>query len=212
MKKQATKIKNPKVYRALISIILAIVIIFGIYFYLIKEGRIQIDDSIISAPIATISPNSPGKLMELDVYEGQMIKKGDTLAIVGTDTLRATTDGLVILANNQIGGNVTTQTQLIQIIDPGNMRVAGTIDENKGLNEIRVGQIASFTVDAFPGRKFWGYVDEISPSAKQTSLSFSISSERPTQQFQVFVKFNATKYPGIKNGMSAKMTVYTKTQ
>jgi len=212
MKKTVRNIKNPKVYNLLISIILSVLMIFGIYFYFIKEGRVQIDDSVISAPVATISPNSAGKLLELDVYEGQKIKKGDTLAVVGTDTLRAATDGLVISSNNQIGGNVSPQTQLIQIIDPANMRVAGTIDENKGLNEIKVGQVASFTVDALPGKQFWGYVDEISPSAKQTALSFSISSERPTQQFVVYVKYDASKYPEIKNGMSAKLTVYTKTQ
>ena len=212
MKKTIGKIKNPKVYNFLIGIILGVLLVAGVFYYFLTEGRLKIDNSVISAPIASISPNSAGKLMELDVYEGQMIKKGDTLAIVGTDTLRAATDGLVILANNQIGGNVSPQTQLIQIIDPSNMRVTGTVDENKGLNELKVGQIASFTVDALPGEQFWGYVDEISPSAKQTALSFSISSERPTQQFQVYVKYDGLKYPEIKNGMSAKLTVFTKTR
>jgi multidrug resistance efflux pump len=106
---------------------------------------------------------------------------------------------------------VSTQTQLVQLINTNNIRVAGTLGENKGLNQIRVGQVTSFTVDAFPGKMYWGYVDEISPSAKQTQLSFSISSERPTQQFVIYAKFNAAQYPEIKNGMSAKMTVYTKT-
>lgn len=212
MKQTVQNIKNPKIYNLLISIILAALIIFGVYLYFTKTGRVQIDNSVISAPVATISPNSAGKLMELDVYEGEMIKKGDTLAIVGTDILRAATDGLVIVANNQKGGTVSPQTQLIQIIDPANMRVAGTLDENKGLSDVKVGQTASFTVDALPGKQFWGYVDEISPSAKQTSLSFSISSERPVQQFVIYVKFDASKYPEIRNGMSAKLTVYTKTK
>lgn len=210
MKKAIGKAKNPKIYNTLISVLLAVLILFGIYYYASHEGRILVDNSVISAPVATISPSSAGKLNELDVYEGQMIRKGDTLAVVGTDIIRASTDGLVILANNQVGGTVSTQTQLIQVIDPSQMRVAGTIDENKGLNEIKVGQVVSFTIDALPGKTFWGYVDEISPSAKQTNMSFSISSERPTQQFVVYAKFNATKYPEIKNGMSAKMTVFTK--
>jgi multidrug resistance efflux pump len=91
------------------------------------------------------------------------------------------------------------------------MRVAGTIDENKGLDKIHVGQVASFTVDAYPGKKFWGYVDEISQTANQTQASFSISSTRPTQQFTVYVRFNANDYPELKNGMSAKMVVFTNT-
>jgi multidrug resistance efflux pump len=79
------------------------------------------------------------------------------------------------------------------------------------LDQIKVGQVVSFTIDAFPGKTYWGYVDEVAPTAKTSQLSFSISSERPTQQFIVYARFNSAKYPEIKNGMSAKMTVYTKT-
>jgi hypothetical protein len=42
-------------------------------------------------------------------------------------------------------------------------------------------------------------------------LQFSVSSERPTQQFLIYARLNAYAYPQIKNGMSAKMTVYTNT-
>jgi multidrug efflux pump subunit AcrA (membrane-fusion protein) len=97
------------------------------------------------------------------------------------------------------------------MINFADMRVAGTIDENKGLDKVKIGQTVSFTVDALPGTTFWGYVDEISPTAKQTQLQFSVSSERPTQQFLVYARFNSYAYPQIKNGMSAKMTVYTNT-
>jgi hypothetical protein len=91
------------------------------------------------------------------------------------------------------------------------MRIAGTIDENKGLDKVKIGQVVAFTVDALPNQTFWGYVDEIGVTSKQTALQFSVSSERPTQQFLIYARFNAYKYPQIKNGMSAKMTVYTNT-
>jgi multidrug resistance efflux pump len=116
------------------------------------------------------------------------------------------------MANNQLGSSAGPTNPVVQIINPNDMRIAGTIDENKGLSDIHVGQVASFTVDALPGQNFWGYVDEISPSAKTTALSFSISSERPTQQFVVYVRYDANKYPEIKNGMSAKLTIYTDTK
>ena len=115
------------------------------------------------------------------------------------------------MANNQVGGSVSPQTPLVQLIDPSQMRVSGTIDENKGLDQIHVGQVVSFTVDAYPGKTFWGYVDEVAQTAKTTQASFSISNERPTQQFQVYARFNATAYPELKNGMSAKMEIFTNT-
>lgn len=211
MKKFFSLFKNKAFLKGL-GIFLIIVLVIGSYIvYEIVSGRIFIDDSLIQTPIITVSPSVSGKVQEMDVIEGQHVQKGDQLAIVGSEALRADTDGIVITAPDMTGSSVTPATQLIQMIQPVDMRVAGTIDENKGLNEIKVGQVVSFTVDALPGQTFWGYVDEISPTAKTSQLSFSISSERPTQQFVVYARFDAAKYPQILNGMSAKMVVYTKT-
>jgi len=211
IKKLLSKIRNPHILQPLLGVLITVLLIIG-YVYMQKtRDRVNIENSLVLAPVSTILPLSPGKLAEIEVYEGENVKKGDALAVVGTDTLRADTDGLIIMANKQIGGTMTAQNPVVQMINLSDMRVVGTIDENKGLNKIKVGQIVSFTVDALPGKTFWGFVDEISPTAKQTQISFSVSSERPTQQFEVYARFNAYSYPEIKNGMSAKMTVFTNT-
>lgn len=211
MKNILKKLRNPKVLRVLLTVFL-VVLMVGVYLvYQAREGRVFIDDSLVQDPISSIAPATPGKLTELDIYESETVKKGDPIAVVNGTTLYADTNGLIIMANNQIGSIVSSQNPVAQMIDLSNMRIAGTIDENKGLSDIRVGQVVSFTVDALPGKIFSGFVDEISPSAKQTQATFSISSERPTQQFVVYARFDAAKYPQIKNGMSAKMTVYTNT-
>jgi len=212
MKNAVSKLKNPKVLKKIGLGILVILLVVGFFYVEKTHARVSIENSLVNAPISTIVPTSGGTLTELDVYEGQQVKKGDKLAVVGGQTLYADTNGIIISAQNQVGSTVGLTTQLIQLINPNDMRIAGTVDENKGLSDIRIGQIASFTVDALPGQTFWGYVDEISPSAKTTALYFSISSERPTQQFIVYVRFDANKYPSIKNGMSAKLTVYTDTK
>lgn len=195
------------------GVICLMALFVGLYiFYLSTTGRIFIDNSLIQSPLITISPSLPGKVQEINVKEGQTVQNGDTLAVVGSETLRADTDGLIVSASDLTGSTVNQATQLIQMIRPVNMRVTGTIDENKGFSDIKVGQVISFTVDALPGKTFWGYVDEISPSANAQVFSFSSSTERPTQQFTVYAKFNTSAYPDIKNGMSAKMVVYTKTR
>ncbi len=198
---------------AVISGIFTLILVGGLYVYFYTiANRIYIDTSLIQSPIITVSPSIPGKVQEINVKEGQMVSGGDVLAVVGSETLRAQTDGLIISANDLTGSTVNQQAQLIQMIRPVNLRVSGTIDENKGLNDIRVGQVVSFTVDAIPGKTFWGYIDEISPSANTPAFSFSSSTERPTQQFTVYARFNTALFPHIKNGMSAKMVVYTKTK
>lgn len=210
MNKALNKIKNSKTLRTILSVI-AIVLLIGGFFILEKlTGRISIEDSVVSAPITSLSPIIPGNIKRVAVVNGQNVKKGDLLAEVGTEDIRAYTNGIIIDANRKVGSLVSAQTPVINMIDTSQMRIDGTIDENKGLNKLKVGQVVSFTVDALPNQLFWGYVDEISESAKQTQAAFSISSTRPTQQFDVYAKFDVNAYPQIKNGMSAKLTVYTR--
>jgi len=212
MKKIFSLFKNPK-FLKISGSIFVLIILAGLYvFFQQTTGRIFIDKSLIQAPVITISPSLTGKVQEIDVKEGQTVQVGDVLAIVSSETLRADTDGLIISAADLTGSMVNPQTALIQMIRPVNMRVVGTIDENKGLNDIHGGQVVSFTIDALPGSTYWGYIDEISPSAVAPAFSFSTSTERSTQQFTVYAKFDSSSYPAIKNGMSAKMVVYTKTR
>jgi multidrug resistance efflux pump len=212
MKKLVALFKNKKFLKIAGAVLVIILLVVGYIVFQKMNGRIFIDNSLIQTPVITISPSSSGKVAEIDVKEGQTVQSGDTLAIVGSETLRTDTDGLIISANDLTGSTVNQTTQLIQMIRPVNMRIVGTIDENKGLNAIHVGQVVSFTVDALPGKTFWGYIDEISPSAVAPAFSFSTSTERTTQQFTVYAKFDSALYPAIKNGMSAKMVVYTKTR
>ncbi|MCL4374820.1 HlyD family efflux transporter periplasmic adaptor subunit [Patescibacteria group bacterium] len=211
MKNILNRLKQPLVQRTVGGIMLVILLIAAAWFYATHEGRVKIDNSLVEAPIVSISPQTVGKLAAVNVSVGQPVKKGDIVATVGSEYLRAYTDGLIVEASGELGAMVSAQTPPVKMIDPAQMRISGTIDENKGLNQIKIGQVAAFTVDALPGKIFWGYVDEIAATAKQTQLTFSISSERPTQQFVVYVRFPARAYPQIKNGMSAKLTVYTNT-
>lgn len=209
MKKVLAKFRKPKVIRTL-GIVIGLLLLVGVVLFFLKtENRVSIENSIVSGPITTLSSTTPGELRTVFVTDGQKVKKGDSLAIVGSEIIRAPFDGVIVSTNQQTGSLVSSQVPVVQVIDPTKIRIDGTIDENKGLNDIKVGQVVSFTIDALPRKTFWGYVDEVADTAKQTQLSFSISSERPTQQFDVFANFAASQYPEIKNGMSAKMTVYT---
>lgn len=212
MKKFFARFKDKKFRRIFIGVILVVLLIVAYITFQKYTGRVFIDNSLIQAPVIAVSPSIAGKVKEMDVKEGQMVSPGDPLVVVDSQTLRADTDGLVISAADLTGSTVNQATTLVQMIRPVNLRVAGTIDENKGLNKLKVGQVVSFTVDALPNQTFWGYVDEISPSSVAPVFAFSTSTERQTQQFIVYARFDAAAYPQIRNGMSAKMTVYTKTK
>ncbi len=212
MKKILKLLKNSKVLFVLVTLI-TLILTFGlVMLFVTKSGRVLIDNSQVSAPVINLSPTSPSKLSYLSVGEGSNVKKGDVLAQTETQSIRAYTDGLIVQVNNQPGTIVGPQTPVVSMIDPSGLRVAAAIDENKGLKDIKTGQAVSFTVDALPGKTFWGYVDEVAPTAKQTQIAFSISSERPVQQFVIYAKFDISAHPEIRNGMSAKMTVFIRTK
>jgi multidrug resistance efflux pump len=211
MKKILAIFNNPKVIKTLVALIIFFSVLGAVFFYLKTKQRVNIENSVVSSPIIPLSSSMPGKLKTITAIEGQKVKKGDAVAVVGTEIVRSYTDGIVVETNKQIGAFISPSTPIVKMINTNEIRIDGTIDENKGLNQIKVGQVVSFTIDAITGKTFWGYVDEIAQSAKQTGATFSISSERPTQQFEIYARFDTSAYPEIKNGMSAKMTVYTNT-
>src|SRR4051812_17223392 len=89
MKKKLALIKN-KTFLKKAGIILAGLLLIGALFFFLKTtDRIFIDDSLISAPVITVSATTNGKLKELPITEGQLIKKGDELAVVGNETIRS---------------------------------------------------------------------------------------------------------------------------
>ena len=207
---QKTKfIKRPEV-QSIIGIIIVVLLFIGFIFWKSNSNTIFIENSYLDAPVINLSGDTPGTLNSLYVNEGQTISANFPVALVGTDIVIAKQSGIIIGVENNIGQFFAPGQTIISMIHPEDMRVIGSIDENKGLDEIKVGQKATFTVDTFGNTIYAGIVDSISATSQDTGVLFSISDKRPTKKFNIKIKFNVTDYPELKNGMSAKITVYTK--
>lgn len=200
----------------MIAVIAAIIIVGviggGTYFY-VSSKTIYIDQSDITAPLINLSPVNSGSLQAVFVKVGDMVTANQPVARVGSEIVEAKTAGEIISVDENIGefeNALTGQAVVATMIDPTQLRVVGHLDENKGLTNIQIGDPATFTVDAFGGEQFKGIVDEVAPSSEQQSVVFNISDQRPTNQFDIYVRFDPTKYPELKNGMSARIWVYTK--
>jgi multidrug resistance efflux pump len=183
----------------------------GLYYY-VNSKTVYIDLSQIQAPLINLSPTDSGVLQALYVNPGDMVTVNQPVALVGNDVVEAQTAGEIVTTNNNIGqymNTLTGQGTVATMIDPAQLRVVGNLDENKGLDNIQVGDPATFTVDAFGSQVFKGVVDEVAPTSEQSDVVFNISDERPTNQFAVYVRFDPTQYPQLKNGMSARIWVYT---
>ncbi len=189
---------------------LVMLICGGLLYWQTSSTRVSIDTSLISAPLINLSPSAPGQLEETYVNVGDTVAANVPVAKVGDEIIKTKIAGQIISVQTNIGKSFNPGEPVVAMIDPKQLRVVGTIDENKGLDRIYVGQLASFTVDAFGSKKYSGVVDEVSPTSRQTDVVFNISDQRATQQFDIKVRFDQTEYPELKNGMSAKLTIFTK--
>lgn len=192
------------------AVALVLVIVGGLLYWQMASTRVSIDTSLVSAPIIDLSPTAPGQLEEIYVNEGDIVPAFTPVAKVGDEIIKTKVAGEIVGVQNNIGKSFNPGQSVVSMIDRSQLRVVGTIDENKGLDKIHVGQLASFTVDTFGSKQYQGVVDEVSPSSNQSDVVFNISNARQIQQFNVKVRFDADQNPEIKNGMSAKLTIFTK--
>ncbi|MDE1919147.1 MAG: HlyD family efflux transporter periplasmic adaptor subunit [Patescibacteria group bacterium] len=183
----------------------------GVASYLIlSSGQVAIDTASVSAPLINLSSTAPGRLNAVYVNEGDRLPANAPVALVGTEVLKTKAPGLIVQANDTIGAQVAPGQTIVEMIDPTQLRVVGRIDETKGLAQIRIGDPITFTVDAFGSRTFSGVIDEIAPTSNQSGIVFNISDQRQTQQFDVKARFDTSAYPELRNGMSARMWIYTR--
>ncbi|MFA6594648.1 MAG: HlyD family efflux transporter periplasmic adaptor subunit, partial [Candidatus Buchananbacteria bacterium] len=179
-KKEPKKMFKRKMDRkiAIGSLILIVAIAIGGYAYWrTTSSRIYIEKGEVSAPQIDLSSQNGGILETLWVKEGDTISRNQPVAQVGDEIIRSREDGLVVKVQNEIGRNFNRGEAIVGIIKPSDLRVLGTIEENKGLSDIQVGQRVIFTADAYGSKEYQGFVDEISPSSKDKGLAFSISDK-----------------------------------
>jgi len=196
--------------RSLAGIIATILVVSGILLYKSISSYISIEDGTISAPVISITPETSGTLDEIYVKVGDEVTKGQSLARVGSEILTAKVAGTIIYTNNTPGQFFTYASPVIKMIDPNELRVVGTIKEDAGLTKISVGNPVKFTLDAFGNKEFTGVVEEISETAKDTSVVFSISDKREVKEFTIKIKYDTSLHKEFKNSMSAKIKVYNK--
>jgi multidrug resistance efflux pump len=182
----------------------------GLFYWQITKNQIYIEKAEISAPEIALSSTGGGTLKAIFVKEGDVVLADTAVAQIDDETIRTAITGLVIHIENNIGENFLPNEPIVTIINPQELRVVARAEENKGLKDIAVGQQAVFSVDAFGSEKFYGIVDKISPTSRDSGVVFNISDKREVKEFDVKIKFDVKKYAQLKNGMSAKAWIYKK--
>ena len=128
----------------------------------------------------------------------------------GTISSLSCKEGERVLGTGQFAG-----TEIMRVADLGSMEVRVKVNENDIVN-VKLGDVAIVSIDAFPSRKFSGKVYEISNSALSAGASGSnaaamaASASDEVTNFLVKIRITDTESK-LRPGMSATVDISTQT-
>jgi HlyD family secretion protein len=119
--------------------------------------------------------------------------------------LRSAIDGVVLRKNLERGETANPGVAILTLLDPGDLWLRAYVPETD-VGRIRIGQPASVTVDAFPGRGFPGTIGEIASEAEFTPRNVQTKKERVNLVFRV--KITLANADGVlKPGLPADAVI-----
>lgn len=133
---------------------------------------------------------------------------------LGKSRILAPSGGLVVIQKTwtpdgrrkfKEGDVVYPRGQILQLPDLSSMLVKTQIDESD-IARVRVGQKVRLALDALPGKKYTGAVQEISNLATEAS-PWETSSTPGRKNFEVTVKVNTGGVSPIRPGMTANVEI-----
>lgn len=174
------------------------------------------DFQTASTSLEVAQANYDNALAQIRRTEGSLNQFRDQLS---KTTIYAPMDGSISSLNSEIGERVVgtgsfAGTEIMRVADLSNMELRVKVNENDIVN-VKIGDKAVISIDAYPGRKFSGAVHEIGSSADGTAGSGSgaqASSSVSDSVTNFLVKIRiADRDVHLRPGMSATADIETQT-
>ncbi len=168
----------------------AAVILLGVFTFRYaynSQRYVSTDNALINGDLVAVSPVNGGRLSGIAVDVGDVVTKGQALAMVdvpapstlglsassgptqGTQLssqLTAPVNGVVVAKPATPGEMVAPGQPVLTVVDLGKLWVTANIDEGQ-INRVNIGQAASVHVDML-GKDFKGEVVAITPASAAT--------------------------------------------
>jgi HlyD family secretion protein len=158
--------------------------------------------------------NYDNALAQIRRTEGSLSQFKDQL---NKTTIYSPMDGTISALESEVGERVVgtgsfAGTEIMRVADLGNMEVRIKVNENDIVN-VKLGDRAAISIDALPGQKLVGTVNEISSSAATTGATGSGSNAVPTDDVTNFlVKIRISdRNAALRPGMSGTVDIATQT-
>jgi HlyD family secretion protein len=174
-----------------------------------------ISDSDIQASRTSLEvaqANLDNALAQIRRTEGSLTQSRDQL---GKTSIYAPMDGSISSQNSEVGERVVgtgsfAGTEIMRVADLSHMELRVKVNENDIVN-VKIGDHAVISIDAYPGRKFSGAVSEISSSAQGSAAASALAAASDdVTNFLVKIRI-ADRDVQLRPGMSATTDIETKT-
>jgi HlyD family secretion protein len=172
------------------------------------------DFTAARANIDVAKADFDSSLAQIRRTEGALTQFRDQLS---KTTIYAPMDGTISSLSSEVGERVVgtgsfAGTEIMRVADLTNMEVRIKVNENDIVN-VKLGDHALISIDAYPGRKFTGTVNEISSSAAGIGATGGGNNAVPTDDVTNFlVKIRITDRDAkLRPGMSGTVDIETQT-
>jgi multidrug resistance efflux pump len=208
----------------IIAILVAIVAALGgigFYYWYENTYYVSTEDARVNADFVSVTPQISGKLLELNVGEGDKVTKNEILArqemnnlpdtSVEQSLVRSPIDGIVVKKQGTIGELLSTGQTLITLVDPSKLYISANIEETK-LGKVKVGQAVDITIDQYDSEKFSGKVKsigEISNSAISLLPSSTGTFTKVVQRVPIKIELDSVNEK-ILPGTNAVIKIHIK--
>lgn len=171
---------NEKRKKVIYFIIFVMVVAFasiGTYYWYKNSYYVSTEDAKVMGDFVSVSPLISGKLLEINIEDGDAVVKDQILGRQGMSSsqetnidesvLRAPIDGIVLKKQGTVGEVISPGQTIAVLIDPNKLYITANIEETK-LENIKQGQKVDITIDQFSRKLFSGqvkYVGQASNSA-----------------------------------------------
>lgn len=171
---------NEKRKKLIYTIVIVMVVAFasiGVYYWYKNSYYVSTEDAKVMGDIVSVSPQISGKLLEINIEEGDAVVKDQILGRQGLSNsqetnidqsvLRAPINGVVIKKQGTVGEFISPGQTIAMIIDPNKLYITANIEETK-LGTIKQGQKVDITIDQFSKKSFVGRVKYVGQASNST--------------------------------------------
>ena len=167
--------------------------------FVITNGEIETQTSI------EVFPSIGGRVVEMKVSLGSPVKQGDIIAYIdpsepgsyyAKSPVTAPISGSIISSPVKTGQKVSVSSVVTKIGDIANLQVSAKVPE-RYVADLRIGQRAEITMQAYGNEVFWAKVVRISPVV-----------DAATRTKEIILNFEQN-YEKVNAGMFAKVKLYT---